>query len=55
MGTSSKIIVECNPYDQLWSNGFNIFNPESEDPKKWKGENVTGSILTSVREGHKEN
>ena len=48
--SGSKIHVECNQYDQYWGIGLARTDPQSQDPDQWKGENILGNILDTVRE-----
>ncbi|HMW05618.1 MAG TPA: NADAR family protein [Leptospiraceae bacterium] len=47
--TDNKQLVEVNPKDIVWGIALSMENPDRLDPKKWKGENLLGSILTNVR------
>ena len=42
--TNDKSIVECNPYNQVWSCGLKINSPDVEDSTKWLGQNILGTI-----------
>ena len=51
--TGNKLLVQCNQYDKIWANGLNIHSEDADNIKKWEGENVTGVILTSIRDNLK--
>ena len=48
--TGSKIIVESNPNDFIWSCGLKPNDENIYDKSKWKGQNLLGEILMQVRE-----
>ena len=48
--TEGLLIVEANPFDVIWSCGLSEENPDISDRAKWKGKNLLGWALTSVRE-----
>ena len=48
--TNDKSIVKCNPYNQVWYCGLKINSPDVEDPTKWLGQNILGTILVKVPE-----
>lgn len=41
--------MEVNPKDTVWGIALSMDDPDRLDSKKWKGENLLGSILTNVR------
>ena len=49
MKTDNKTFIECNPHDLYWANGLKMTSPAAEDETQWKGQNVLGTILCSVR------
>ena len=53
LGTKDKLIIQCNPYDTVWSNGLKMNDENVEDPTKWKGQNLLGKIICEVREALK--
>ena len=44
------MLVECNPHDRVFGVGLSINSPDALIPEKWKGTNLLGRILVSVRE-----
>jgi len=49
LSTHPKILVEASPYDSIWGIGKRA-HPSMCDPRKWKGENLLGFVLMSVRD-----
>ena len=47
--TGTKTILECC-YDEVWSNGIPLSNPDCINPKKFKNQGILGSMLEQVRE-----
>lgn len=48
--TSPKILVEASPSDNVWGIGLSLEDPNRFDEYQWKGSNLLGFILTSLRE-----
>jgi hypothetical protein len=48
--TKNSIIVEANPYDNVWGVGLAESDFRIRNPKTWKGENLLGFAITAVRE-----
>lgn len=48
--TGDSILVEASPYDKLWGVGIKFDNKKIYDKTKWKGLNLLGEILMSVRD-----
>ena len=48
--TKDKIIVEASPFDVIFGIGMGVDHPDILDESKWKGENLLGKVLMSVRE-----
>ena len=47
--TSGTELVEASPYDKIWGIGLPEGHKDIYDPKKWKGKNWLGQVLTQVR------
>lgn len=48
--TGDRIIVEASPYDTIWGIGLGEDDLRVLDPTKWRGKNLLGQVLMSVRE-----
>jgi ribA/ribD-fused uncharacterized protein len=48
--TGNLKLVEASPYDCVWGVGLEKEDPLILDEKNWRGQNLLGNILTSVRE-----
>ncbi len=48
--TGDKILVEASPYDKIWGVGLAPNDPLVLDEANWKGLNLLGKALMSVRE-----
>lgn len=46
---SDKNFVEGSPVDKIWGVGIKWDDPEIEDKENWKGENLLGIVLDTVR------
>jgi ribA/ribD-fused uncharacterized protein len=53
IATGNKMLIQCNQYDRLWSNGLKLNHKDAPDRTKWVGENVLGEILVAIRESVK--
>lgn len=49
IATGSKILAESSPYDLVWGVGYSADDDAILDPKNWRGENLLGRVLMSVR------
>ena len=49
ISTAPKMLVECNPKDNIWAIGMSKDDPNIMDTTKW-GENLLGKTLTKVRD-----
>ena len=49
MRTGNRIIVEASPYDKIWGIGMGENDPGIEDPANWKGLNLLGHAIMTVR------
>ena len=45
-----KIFVEASPYDKIWGIGLDKSDPAARDPRNWKGLNLLGRAITTVRD-----
>lgn len=50
LNTKGATIVEANPYDQTYGVGLSAFDPNIQDPSKWRGKNLMGKALMAVRD-----
>ena len=50
LNTGDSILVEASPVDPVWGIGLASDFPNVEDPRSWKGQNLLGFTLMSVRE-----
>ncbi len=49
LSTGDKILVEASPRDRIWGIGMGKSNPDALDPAKWRGRNLLGFAIMSVR------
>lgn len=47
--TGNRDLVEASPYDRIWGIGMGANAPGVDDPKNWKGKNLLGICLVTVR------
>jgi ribA/ribD-fused uncharacterized protein len=47
--TSSRVLVEASPYDQVWGIGLIESDERANDPAQWNGLNLLGFALMEVR------
>ena len=50
METKGTTVVEASPYDKIWGIALNKEDPRALDRSTWKGQNLLGEILTSLRD-----
>ena len=48
--TGKRILVEASPVDKIWGVGLAQDDPMIETPSKWRGQNLLGFVLMSVRD-----
>lgn len=44
-----KKFVEASPSDTIWGIGIHWMDEEAENPENWKGQNLLGKVLNTVR------
>ena len=49
LGTGDRILVEASPYDKIWGVGLAVDSPLITDKANWKGRNLLGEALMTVR------
>jgi ribA/ribD-fused uncharacterized protein len=47
--TGDAILAEANPRDSIWGIGLAAADPDAQNPEKWRGTNLLGTILMDVR------
>jgi len=53
LATENKILAEASPYDLIWGIGFRATDDAALNQKNWKGLNLLGKTLMSVRDALK--
>jgi len=48
--TGNRVLVEASPVDKIWGVGLAQDDPMIEKPSKWRGQNLLGFALMSVRD-----
>ena len=49
LGTGERVLVEASPRDRIWGIGMGAANPDAEQPRKWRGQNLLGFALMAAR------
>lgn len=49
LATKGTDLVEANPNDPIWGIGLAENHPDAQNPKRWRGQNKLGQILTELR------
>jgi len=49
LATDNKILAEASPYDLVWGVGYGAENDAILDSNNWRGKNLLGETLMSVR------
>ena len=47
--TGSQVLVEASPTDRIWGIGLSASDPQADNPNCWRGSNLLGFALMSVR------
>lgn len=50
LATENKILAEASPYDLVWGIGFEAEDDEALHIECWRGQNLLGKALMSVRD-----
>jgi ribA/ribD-fused uncharacterized protein len=54
LSTGDKMIVEASPFDRVWGVGLAAQDDRILDPANWRGQNLLGKVLMSVRQAVSE-
>jgi hypothetical protein len=54
LGTGDRILVEASPFDNVWGIGMKAGDEGIENPQNWKGKNLLGYALMTVRDKIRE-
>ena len=49
LATGDRVLVEASPRDRIWGIGMGAANPDAEQPRKWRGQNLLGFALMAAR------
>jgi ribA/ribD-fused uncharacterized protein len=50
LDTAPNVLAEASPYDTLWGIGLRINNSKVQNPNEWRGTNILGTSLMTVRD-----
>lgn len=50
LSTGDRVLAEASPADRIWGIGLGKNNPDALEPEKWRGQNLLGFTLMSVRD-----
>lgn len=50
LSTKDRVLVEASPVDNIWGIGLSADNKDRENPRLWKGLNLLGFSLMTVRD-----
>ena len=50
IATGDRTLAEASPYDLVWGIGFRASDDEATKEEMWRGQNLLGQTLMSVRE-----
>ncbi len=50
LGTENLILVQASPFDRIWGAGLSENHADIENPNHWKGLNLLGFALITVRD-----
>jgi ribA/ribD-fused uncharacterized protein len=53
MNTHDRVLVEASPMDRIWGIGMAASNEHVENPLQWRGQNLLGYALMTVRDQFK--
>jgi ribA/ribD-fused uncharacterized protein len=49
LSTGDSVLVEASPLDPIWGIGLAADHPDAREPQRWRGQNLLGFALMSVR------
>lgn len=49
LSTGNQVLVEASPRDRIWGIGMSAANEKASDPQQWRGLNLLGFALMTVR------